>query len=388
MHDIAKVTIRSKLKPRREPYWSKVTSGCFLGYRRMSTSATGTWLTRFYDADTQKQSYRSLGEFADVPEHQRYDLAMKAAREWFAHLDRGGLAEIFTVADACDRYVDHVRHRRGAKAANDVQRRLRNYVLDDPKLGAMDLTRLTPRHVEQWRSKLRERPTISGRERGGQRSDSSLNRDMTCFRAALNLALHDGIVTSDFSWRAKLKPIGGADRQRKVYLSRKDREALIFEAPCDLATLLRLMMRIPLRPGAAAQLTVGDFNKALGTLNVPNDKAGANRQIALPQDVIDFISELSRDKLPSAPIAARSNGMVWNKDAWKGPFKEAATRAGLPEGTTCYAVRHSVITDLLNEGVDSMTVARLAGTSIMMIEKHYGHLTNESARAALALLYG
>ena len=61
-------------------------------------------------------------------------------------------------------------------------------------------------------------------------------------------------------------------------------------------------------------------------------------------------------------------------------------KPALPPKATAYSIRHSTITDLIHAGVDSMTVAQLAGTSVAMIEKHYGHLTRDHARAALAAL--
>ena len=45
-----------------------------------------------------------------------------------------------------------------------------------------------------------------------------------------------------------------------------------------------------------------------------------------------------------------------------------------------------VITDLIQSGLDTLTVAQLSGTSVRMIEKHYGHLTRDHARDALARL--
>ena len=60
--------------------------------------------------------------------------------------------------------------------------------------------------------------------------------------------------------------------------------------------------------------------------------------------------------------------------------------AGLPAATTAYAMRHSAITDLVTGGLDLLTVAQLSGTSVAMIEKHYGHLQADHAVAALALL--
>jgi hypothetical protein len=88
------------------------------------------------------------------------------------------------------------------------------------KLAAAELTKLTPAHLEAWRRSLRDPPTRSGGRRGEQRSDSTLNRDMTCFRAALNLAYLDGLLTTDFAWRSKLRPIKNADQRRELYLDR------------------------------------------------------------------------------------------------------------------------------------------------------------------------
>ena len=104
-------------------------------------------------------------------------------------------------------------------------------------------------------------------------------------------------------------------------------------------------------------------------------KAGRDRKIALPASTTAFFAEQAKDKLPTAPLIARANGQFWNKDAWKYPFKDAAKAANLPSAATAYALRHSTITDLIAlHRLDTMTVAQLSGTSLQMIEKHYGHL--------------
>jgi len=51
-----------------------------------------------------------------------------------------------------------------------------------------------------------------------------------------------------------------------------------------------------------------------------------------------------------------------------------------------YALRHSTITDMVQAGVDLATVSQLAGTSILMIQKHYGHLTAGQGATALQVL--
>jgi hypothetical protein len=39
---------------------------------------------------------------------------------------------------------------------------------------------------------------------------------------------------------------------------------------------------------------------------------------------------------------------------------------------------------MLAGGIDALSVARLSGTSIVMIQKHYGHLIKDSIVAKLA----
>jgi hypothetical protein len=131
-----------------------------------------------------KQVFKPLGEFGELADHLRFDTAAKAALAWFDHLGRGGAARRSTVSDACTRYVRHLHATKSERAAKDAEARFKNYVLNHSKLAATELTRLTPTQVEAWRRSLRDLPTRSGGRRGEKRSDSTLNRDMTCFRAA------------------------------------------------------------------------------------------------------------------------------------------------------------------------------------------------------------
>ena len=67
-------------------------------------------------------------------------------------------------------------------------------------------------------------------------------------------------------------------------------------------------------------------------------------------------------------------------------IKEAAIAADLPTSVCAYTLRHSVTTELIRKGVPALTVAQLSGTSITMIERHYGHLVQGDAEKALAEL--
>jgi hypothetical protein len=83
--------------------------------------------------------------------------------------------------------------------------------------------------------------------------------------------------------------------------------------------------------GIAAKLTVGDYDKRLKVLKVGQDKAGKDRRIKMPDVTATFFEDACKGKLPSAPLLSRADGKEWNKDAWKGPVKDAVLRAKLPE---------------------------------------------------------
>ena len=387
IHRIDTVESRTRLKPRTPPYWQKLTTGCHIGFRKMAVGAEGTWLAQAYDASTSKQTRQSLGALDHLPAHQRFDAAKKLAEAWFEHLGRGGTTKVITVKTACENYVNRLRESGDTKNANDIAARFKRWVNDD-KIGIHALPKLTRKAVEDWRNRLARAPVLtnpySDKTKTRTRSPSSLNRDMAALRAALNSAHDHGDVTNDMAWRVALRAVENADGRRDGYLDRKQRALLISKSGADVGVFLRGLSLVPLRPGALASLTVGQFNSKLGVLTVGKDKAGRDRKIKLPPETAKFFAEHTKDKLPTAPLLARADGAVWNKDSWKKPIKAAALAADLTNQVSAYTIRHSVITDLVTNGLDLLTVAQLSGTSVIMIEKHYGHHRADHAANALA----
>lgn len=392
------VAARSKLKPRREPYWHRISKGFYLGFRKMTASSSGTWVLRTTSEDNQKDSYKSLGDYTELPDHQRFDAAMTQAAKDVEHIGKGGITTPKTIQDVCENYAAHIRQTKTEKAAVDAERRFKGYVLDDARLAKLELSKLTPAHIDTWRKRLIARPVKQGlrgtkrKEEGyaldklaKRRTPSTLNRDMTPFRAALNLAFEEQWVTTDFAWRGKLKPLKDAEKRRELYLDKTQRTKFIGCALPDIALFLRGMAMLPVRPGALASLKVADFDKRLMTLRIKVDKTGT-RTLKLPKETAELFTATAKDKLPSAPLFTRTDGSAWDKDSWKYPVKNAAMAANMPDGTTAYTLRHSVITDLVHGGLDLLTVAQISGTSVRMIEQHYGHLRGDVASNALAML--
>lgn len=366
------------LKARREPYWQRLDVGQHLGYR----APAGTWVAKWYDPETRTKHYCALGEFRSLAPHERYGAALKAAREWLSHVSGGGsTGKAATVKEACEAY---------AKGRPEDAARFRRHVYSDP-IAKVPLTKLTQKHVKVWRERLAAKPAPvafrkDGKAKTKPRSASALNRDMTALRAALNRAFEDGDVLTDQAWRVALKPVKNADRRRDVYLTREERRAILASLPDDAAAFVRGLCALPLRPGALAELRADDFNPRTAELKIGKDKSGQDRKIKLPAETVALFKEHRKGKLPAAYLFVQADGKPWNRHAWRLPINEAVAAAGLTPQVTAYAFRHSTITDLIVAGVPALTVAQLSGTSVAMIEKHYGHLLQGQATAALATL--
>ena len=372
--EIQKVSWRKSAKPRRAPYWKLYTAGRYIGWRKMTNDGPGAWLARIWDAEKKAYPQKPLGDFAQLPDEQRYDAALAEAVKWFRDLDMGAPTKSSTVKAACEAYVDNRRLEKSDANANDAAGRFKRLVYDDP-IAKVELAKLSPRHIAEWKKRLLEK--------GGARI--SYNRNVAAFKAALNLAYRRREVASDHAWREELKPLDNAVRRRTLYLDAAKRRRMVDSASKEARPLFATLNMLPMRPGEVAALKVENLKPQQRVLEIPTGKTEA-RVIPLTADALAHFKACAKSKLPGAWLIARADGSQWKKEAWRDEVKTAVKKAKLPSAVVAYTLRHSLITDLVTGGLDLFTVAKISGTSIVMIEKHYGHLQREHARAALERL--
>lgn len=381
--DLSKVGEREKLKKQREPHWQRLRAGCFLGFRPSKRGGPGTWIARVYDEDNRKYRVKSLGDFGALAGNAMFAAAKKEAEKLAELVEAGGeiRAKVETVADACRAY---------AKSRSEAASRFERHVYSDP-IAKVKLEKLRRRHVAEWRERLEAKPALVSRSKEGEkrvreRAPSSVNRDMAVLRAALAKVLSPGAPNSEAAWQEALKSIPNANGRRTLYLDRDQRRSLLEAIDSDAEPFVRALCLLPLRPGAMAALTAGDFDKRTAELTIGKDKNGKPRRIQLPAEASSVMAEQAKDKLPTAPLFMRADGAAWNKDSWKLPIAAAVKAAELPAGATAYTLRHSTITDLVRAGLPLLTIAQISGTSAEMIERHYGHLASDAAVKALGEL--
>lgn len=385
MPDLSRIGEREKLKPKAgdEPHWQRLRQGCYLGYRPSRKKAGGTWFARVYDPETNRNARKRLGDYGTLSGHDVFRQAKADAETWAETVETGGerARDLVTVADACEAYL---KQRPGAIAEGVFRR----HVYSDP-IAKVKLDKLRRHHLREWRKRLEQAPALLSRSKDGEkrtkeRAKSTVNRDMVPLRAALGQVLKAGAPNTDAAWQEALRPFKGADKRRDLYLDKAERARLVEAASEEARPFIKALCLLPLRPGALAALKVADFDKRTRALTIGKDKNGNPRQISMPQVFADFFADQVKGKHPAAPLFARAGGEAWNKDAWKYPVKAAVNDARVPAAASAYTLRHSIITDLIRARLPILTVAQLSGTSVAMIERHYGHLVRDDAEEALA----
>lgn len=367
--NISTPTARSKLTPRPDPYWGlELTKGCHLGYRARANKK-GTWVLR--TPGKKRYEYSVIGSTDDYD----IDKAQDEARKRLKLIRRGGTGDPPTLKEACQSYVEYIRHNdkkvNPEATAKDAEGRFRRLV-DEDRLGQIRLDNILFRDIEEWWHGLKG-------------SKSTRNRNLATVKAAVHRSVKVGDVTADAAlpWR-QIEKYEKADKQRDVYLTRKQRRALIDACEGNLHDFVEAAALTGCRPGDLRAVTKGDFNPRSKTVTF-RAKTG-DEQVPLSDAALAVFSRLATNKLPAAYLFVRDNGIEYKHREWTKPFKAAAAKA-LPKSvakqTVMYALRHSFITDAIEAGMPVFEVARATRTSPEIIHQHYAHLLHESVREKL-----
>jgi integrase len=367
-YEIHKTRVREQLRPRiEEPYWgTPLARGRCLGFRKIA-SDRGSWIARMRpDGGSRKYEYKALGA---ASRDFDYEKAKAEALEWFKSRDAGVDTEAITVAEACRQYVIDRRREKGQACAHDAEKRFGRTVYDKP-FGAIQLAKLRAPRIKDWRDGL-------GLSKGAS------NRTLTTLKAALNLAVANRRVhaAATQEWR-DVRPYPNATRRRTLFLDLKQRRKLLKVADGALHQLMRAAALTGARAGELTSALCSHFDARLKTITL-SGKVGA-RTIPLSPAALRLFKQLAEEKGPSDALLTRDDGKPWAHSDWDELVREAAEKAKLPKGVCLYTLRHSFITQAITGGMTTLDVARLCGTSVGMIEKHYGHLVADAARKRLA----
>lgn len=384
---------RVRMTARREPYWTVISEGCALGYRRGSKG--GTWIARFRD-DTGRQHYEALGPADDARDPDGLSVfsfaqAQERARTFFAREARAVAGDMaprdgpYTVADALDDYFKSYAKR--GKAVSAARSAANLHIR--PALGSVPFAKLTTKRVRDWHHGIADKPRQTRSKRGGPSKDAkrrttgrdatrkrraTANRVLTVLKAALNHAWREGIVPADDAWR-RISPFKAVDVPVIRYLSDDEVRRLVNACPMDFRDLVRGALLTGCRYGELIALRVADYNADAGTVTVRESKAGKVRHVVLADEGRNLFNSLVTGRVSDARMFHRSDGKPWAASHQQRPLAEACARARISPAVSFHILRHSHGSSLAMRGVPmGVIAAQLGHADTRMTEKHYAHL--------------
>lgn len=377
MTTLSTKSARARLAQRREPYWTQLGRGAYLGYR----AGSGTWIVRYRDLDG-KQHYQSLGE------DEEFTSAKDKAERWLSQATAGArrAPSRGTVRDALAAYIRHKRSIGRRASAWDAGQRFRLTVGRKSEFGSLKLEDVRREDVEAWRNGLKK-----------GRKPRSVNRQVRAVVAALNYAVSKhGHIGAREAWQLEQIADDG-EKNVAVFLTAEQRDRLIAAAPKALANLLIGFTHTGARPSELARATVADFDVKGGTVTFRHHKGRGGKErvraTMLSDDGTAFFAKMARGKLPAAPLISNDGAEHWTDQQWCAGIERAIVAANktakkpahrIPPGASAYSFRHTRISELLQMfKVDPLTTAQQTGTSIAMIEQYYYKFISSSMREKL-----
>jgi integrase len=384
---------RARLTARREPYWTVISRGCAVGYRRGEKS--GTWIAKFRD-ESGKRSYDSLGAADDARDPDGISVfsfaqAQERAREFFKRKAREAAGELaphdgpYTVNDAIAAYTKAY-ERRGGKALYDTRLAAETHIM--PELGPLPVARLTTHKIEDWHHRLAETPprmrTKHGAEPQYRRIDRSAegirkrrataNRVLTVLKAALNHAWKTGHVATDDAWR-RVHPFKAVEIARVRYLTVDECTRLVNACNASFRNLVSAALLTGCRYSELTAMQAADFNADSGVVTVRASKANKPRHVILTDEGQALFSNLTAGKASTDPIFVREDSGLWGKAHQRRPILDACKAAKIKPAISFHVLRHTHGSTLAMRGVPMAVIAEQLGhADTRMTEKHYAHL--------------
>src|SRR5262245_17615879 len=385
-------TARRRLDVRKKPYWTRLSPGIHLGYRR--NEGAGTWSVRVADGGAEWIKKLALAddlEPATPPGVLNYWQAVDAARA-LARRQPGAAddeSRPVTVSEALTLYEKDLLARGGSPYnAQHARIHLTGAILSKPVvlLGATEL--------RKWRDSLLDKGLAPG----------TVNRTKTGLRAALELAAaHDPRIANQRAWKVGLAALPDAHVARNVILT-DDEVRRIVAAAYEYNRALGLMVEVAAVTGARlsqlSRLEVADLQSDGGEprLLMPlsakgraRNKRHERRPVPITAALASVLKQEAQGRASDAPLLLRANGERWGHGRsrhHRDDFRAVVEAARLnPDEVTLYALRHSSIVRQLLANVPIRIVATLHDTSVKMIERTYSrHIASHSdeiARRAL-----
>ena len=300
-------TARRRLSIRKKPYWTTISPGIALGYRR--NAGAGTWSVRATDGHggdwIKRLALADDHEPADGANVLTYWQALDAARVLARKQSGTTDGRPPTVAEALDAYEADLTAR-GSGAYNAKRPRIHL----TPTLLAKPVSLLTATELRKWRDSLRVKGLAA----------STVNRTRSGLAAACALAAaHDERITNGRAWKIGLAALPDAHRARNVVLTDAQVHALIICArahDAELGLWVETLAGTGTRTIQATRLRVDDLQADRKRLMMPASRKGRRKSIdRVPVPIIDTLATTlalsARGRPGDAPLLTYGERKRW-----------------------------------------------------------------------------
>ena len=153
------------------------------------------------------------------------------------------------------------------------------------------------------------------------------------------------------------------------------------------------------RPSEIIALRWGDIDFRSDTLSIcksyymgevgPTKTVASERVIQLGMPVIEALKAIKPLHVTEKDLVFKNiEGRPIDEDKWRKKYWYRALRACNIRPRKFYATRHTFISDALSQGANIKWLAEYCGTSVAMIEKHYGRYIKSDAQEQLERIFG
>lgn len=390
-------TNRLKLESGKR-YYTSITSGLSLTYRRTG-KGFGVWYCRI-KSDAGADRMVSVGaaddyQDADGEKVLTYSQAQEKCRLIAKESNSTVIGKPAAVSEATRHYLDWYRvHRRAMRATEST---INTHIL--PVWGDTLLMDLKAKDIRRWHEKLAAQPA---RKRTSKRATkpafreapanadekrarkSTANRILTVFKAIMNRAFRDELVSDDTAWR-RVKPFENADEPVTRFLTTDESIRLINSCPQDFRQLVKAALFTGARYGELARLKVAEVNIDTRMIAIsPEAKSGKKRFIPLSDEGLDFFQSAIVGKTGSAHVFERGDGRPWGVNHQIRLIKEACEIAHIEPTISFHELRHTYASLLAQAGADLLTISKLLGHADTRItSRHYAHLCDKTLANAV-----
>lgn len=300
--------------------------------------------------------------------------AQRALQIKLARLLPGGRAMTMTLGEWVEEYLDT---HQGERVTIAKLRWLLGKAT--AALGEVRLAELSPEQVCAWRLTVPE----------GHRFEAT-----QALRQVLNRAVAWKLIEEN---PAKRVPNPGRRcREQRPFESWEQIRSLTHGLGPTFGPMVVFAAATGLRPSELFALEHVDIDRAAGVVQIRRAYANGRvkhtktrlrrRAVPLQAIAVEAFDQL-RPREDSLPLFPNARGGYldfrnFNRRHWK-PVQRAA---GIEPLRDLYDLRHTYATFALRAGVPVFTLSRFMGTSIAMIDLHYGHLARDGREHAIKLL--